>query len=160
MVICFSCVAVIMTQSEVDQDEQVDASQGDAGNLSMLGLVIALIAAICAGFNAVLSRSLKQIPLNVIVFYQSLFGMIIALLYILIEALMSNSDGGLRIFSYTGQMYGICTISAALDNLCLYLFVIAFTADTSGFISILSYMRIVFAYAADIFIFDQELKVS
>ena len=157
MVICFACVAVIMSQSE---DDQVDASQGDAGNQSLLGLVIALIAAVCAGFNAVLSRSLRQIPLNVIVFYQSLFGMIIALLYILIEALVSSSEGGLRILSYTGQMYGICMISAALDNLCLYLFVIAFTADTSGFISILSYMRIVFAYTADMVVFDQELKVS
>ena len=125
-----------------------------------MGLVIALIAAICSGFSAVFSRSLKQIPLNVVVFYHSLSGLTIALLYILIDALVSNSDGGLRILSYTGQMYGICAISAVLDNLCLYLFVVAYTSDTSGFVSILSYMRIVWAYITDVLVFDQELKVS
>ena len=101
-----------------------------------------------------------MVPLNVIVFYHCLGGMIISVLYILIEALLNNSGGGLRIFSYTGRMYAICAISSALDNLCLYLFIIAFTADTSGFVSLLSYTRIVWAYLTDILIFDQELKVS
>ena len=131
-----------------------------AGYQTQLGLVIALVASVCSAFCAVLNRSLKAVPLNIIVFYHCLGGMVISVLYILIEAWMNNSGSGLRIFSYTGRMYAICGISSALDNLCLYLFIIAFTADTSGFVSLLSYTRIVWAYLTDILVFDQELKVS
>ena len=151
MIVCFACVSVILTQSKDDQDQQqVDAQEGDyVENQTLLGLVIALIAAICSGFFAALTRSLKQVPVNVSIFYNCIIGMIITILYLLIETLVSTPEDGLRMFSYTGWMYGISMISNCLDNLVLYLFLIAFTSDASGFVAVLSYTRILWAYVAD-----------
>ena len=56
MFICFSAVIVIATQSKTDDETNIDNT--DDSN-TLLGLMLALIAAIVMAFCAVLNRSLK-----------------------------------------------------------------------------------------------------
>ena len=64
----------------------------------------------------------------------------------------------MRILSYTGPLYGFCGLAALLDVFAIYLHIGACMASSSSFIALLEYMRIVWAYVADTFIFHQKLK--
>ena len=57
-------------------------------------------------------------------------------------------------------MYAISLCASLLDNMCLYCFTMAYALDSSGFVALISYMRIFWAYAADLLFFDDEIKVS
>jgi len=48
--------------------------------------------------------------------------------------------------------------SAGFDSLSLSMLTIAYKADKSGFVSLFSYMNIVYAYLCDIFILDESLN--
>ena len=104
-------------------------------------------------FCAVLNRSLKNVPPQIVVFYHGLGGLIITSIYLFIEACVVGD--GLRIVSYTGRMYAIASVSALLDNMCLFAFTIAYGSDSSGFVALLSYLRIFWAYTVDILVFDE-----
>ena len=109
-------------------------------------------------FSAVLNRSLKTVPPQIVVFYHGFGGMIISIFYILIEWCVVG--GGLRLVSYTGRIYLIAFGASLLHVTCLYSFTIAYASDSSGFVALLSYVRIFWAYTADIVIFDEQLKTS
>ena len=115
--------------------------------------------AVCAVSN----RSLKTVKPEIIITYHGMGGVLICLTYILIEACLSSYqcwDNGLRILSYTGRIYGIALAASVIDNICLYCFTMAYAADSSGFVALISFLRIVWAYIADQVVFHEEFKAS
>ena len=91
--------------------------------------------------QAVLNRVIKHIPVNVIIFYHSILGMTVVGIIILLEAAITGD--GFRFLQYTGRQFGYLTASCVCDSIALFAFTMAFLKDKSGFIGLLSYIRLI-----------------
>ena len=98
-----------------------------------------------------MNRVMKETPATVVIFYHGLFGLILVSIYLLIEAAFFD-DGfgdGFRILNYTSRQYGILVACVLCDSMELISITMAYQNDRSGFIGLLSYMSIVYAYFFD-----------
>ena len=116
----------------------------------------ALVGGVAAAFCAVSSRMLKEIPLPIIVFYHTVGGLLLTGAFIGIECLITGK--GSRLTEYTGKQYLICLGAAACDTIALFSDTLAFQKDSSGFVALISYMIIVYAYICDQIFFDEHLN--
>ena len=99
-----------------------------------------------------MNRVLHFLPVNVIITFHALLGFTLVGTYILIEAAITGD--GFRFAEYSGRSYGILLSAVLCDSLCLFMATIAFQNDSGGFVGLLLYMSIVYAYFCDQFLFD------
>lgn len=118
----------------------------------MLALTTGLIMSFCA----ITTRLLKEVPTPVVVFYHTLGGLIMSGLYILIEMAVTHSP--CRFASYSASEMWTAIGASAFDCSALLNITAAYQADSSGFVSLLSYMNIVWAYVCDQVIFHEALN--
>ena len=157
MLICFGAVVVISLQQKDSGSSDGEASSVEEGDdETLLGLIYALLAAITMAICAVCNRSLKQTHTAVICFFHACGGLFMASTYILIEFLLS--DDGLRMKQYTGRQFWIATGAATFNSGANITSTIAYQCDSSGFVSLISYMNIVYAYICDQIIFHEVLN--
>ena len=78
-------------------------------------------------------------------------GITLAGAYILIEAAITGN--GFRFTEYSGRTYGILISTLLSDSLAMFSETIAFQNDSGGFVGLLSYISIVYAYFFDQFLF-------
>ena len=71
--------------------------------------------AVVISFATVSMRSLKTVPPQVVMFYNTMFGFSVSTVYILFEMLITGR--GTRLAGYTARQYGFCTLSATFDVL-------------------------------------------
>lgn len=102
-----------------------------------------------------LDRYLRATPAPVVIFWHSLNGLLLISIYIVLEAVISGN--GFRF--YTGRQYLIALISTAVDAIAMSSSTIAFQSDSSGFIGLLLYTSVVYAYILDLIVFKQSLNV-
>ena len=98
-----------------------------------------------------MNRVLQHVPVNIIITYHSLLGITLVGTYILIEAAITGN--GFRFTEYSSRSYGFLLSAVLCDTLCLFMATIAFQNDSGGFVSLLLYMSIVYAYFFDQFLF-------
>ena len=73
--------------------------------------------------------------------------------------LYSTEDGEpLRILNYTGEQYLYCIAIAVCNHGVLYFYIVAFQNDRSGFISLLAYIGLLYAFLLDIFYFHESFN--
>ena len=84
-------------------------------------------------------------------------GFILAGMYILIEFFIKGES---RLTEYSARLYLLASGVCMLDFAGLYSYTIAFMSDSSGFVSLLTYLKIVMAYAIDNIFFDEIFKTS
>ena len=136
----------------MDEQETVSVDHSD----NILGLGLALTAGIVVSFCAVTSRLLKETPMPVLVFYHTVVGFTFTLVYILVE--MWITGNGFRLAQYTSHDYLICLCASAFDAGALIGVTVAYQVDSSGFVALISYMSIVYAYICDQIFFNEHLK--
>ena len=90
---------------------------------------------------------LKDTPTPVIVLYHTIGGLILTSLFIIFDGLLS--EDGFRFAEYTARQYGICLAASLFDTVGLICFTTAYQADASGFVALISFMNIVYAYICD-----------
>lgn len=117
---------------------------------------LSLIAAVFMGGLAVSTRALKGIQTSLILFWYAFGGIICTSIYLVLEVIIMGDPE--RFSNYTARHFLIAFASSCFDNLGMTSITIAFKADKSGFVSLFSYMNIVYAYLADIFLLDESLN--
>ena len=140
--LCFGAVVLIALQQkeEVDEEDFYDKKQ--------LGLILALCSGLTNGLIAVSSRSMKVVRPQVIMFYYSLFGYSASVIFIFVEmAFMSEPQSRLGI--YTGRQYLIALAAASFDIGSFTGNTVAYQSDKSGFVALISYMSVVYAFLCD-----------
>ena len=105
MFICFAGVAVIASQSE-------QASTTD--HVQLIGLICGFGAAVCQAMVIVLNRALKGTPAPVVVFFHTINGLLLALSFIGIEALLTGNET--RLTQYSVRQYLICLAASIFDS--------------------------------------------
>ena len=118
--------------------------------------MIALISAIVCAFCAVLNRALKALPTPIILFYHSILGLILAFTYILIEAWITGN--GFRFPTYTNEMLMITAGASVFDAFACLLATLGQQSASASFVSLLSYLNIVYGYICDLVFFHTGLN--
>ena len=111
------------------------------------------VAANDASLN-VLARTMKDLHYSVIQFWFSAIGLVFLATYLLFTSIASNDFPSL--FYYSGSQYGYVVMTGLFSALNLTCLVIAYQNDGSATVSLLSYIALVYAFVADVTIFDQS----
>ena len=166
MTVCFACM-VTMTLSGAkkaegaDEVETTDSTEYSSRQL-ILGYSLIFITAWIYAANCILNRALKGVHHAILMFWHGTIGLCIAATAVLIEAGVEDKaegEGGVRIFHYDSSIYLLMLAAALFDSLTVNAVTIAFQSDSSGFVSLISYVNILYAFAADLLIFNESFSV-
>ena len=136
--------------AEQELEEQAEEELGIEQRI--LGLMIIFVSAWTFAVNSIFNRKLKAVNFAVVMVYHALLGGILSILYIGVESFIA---GKFRI--YTSRQYLILAATALMDAIACFSMTIAYQKDSSGFISLLGYSTIVYAFLADIFVIPQTI---
>jgi len=102
----------------------------------------------------VLNRKLKSVHFLVIQFYHAILGLIFAITFLLLEHYMLGIDWRVHPMHVMAGLLLACV----LDFICMNTQTIAFQKDSSGFVSIIGYIGVLYAFLADTFIFHDSIS--
>ena len=80
--------------------------------------------------------------------------MILSVLAVAIEA--SVTEGPVRFFHYDARVYLLMIGATVFDSIAVNAVTIAFQSDSSGFVALISYVNILYAFVADVVIFKES----
>ena len=106
--------------------------------------------------NCVLNRALKHVHHAIVMFWHGVCGITLAILAISIESLVVG--GPVRFFNYDAQIYLLIVAATVFDSLAVNAVTIAFQSDSSGFVALISYINILYAFVADRVIFHESFS--
>jgi drug/metabolite transporter (DMT)-like permease len=116
-----------------------------------LAFVVAWSAAILNCSN----RYLKDVHYSVVLFYNALFGLILATGYFGYQCFVS----GLTFEVFSFRQYALLAVPCVFDFLCLTANVIAYQSGNSGFVSLIGFTQVAYAFLADLAIFGVEINL-
>lgn len=123
---------------------------------TLAGLLMALCAGFLMSFVAVTTRALKATPTPVVIFHYAIGGLLLTSAYILAEMCITGLPG--RFGDYTSRQMGIAIGASAFDTGALLSITIGYQCDSSGFVSMLSYLNIVYAFVCDQIVWHQTFN--
>jgi drug/metabolite transporter (DMT)-like permease len=146
MIVCFVCVVLISTSGgSGDMEEQ---------SFSVYGILMSLLSSLVFAVNCINNRQLKEVYFALVTFYYGVFGLVMFVLMAIGIAFWSGNS--LTFFSYEPKMYLLICLGVSCDTLACNMSTIAFQSGASGFISLISYVAIVYAFLSDLFIFHED----
>jgi drug/metabolite transporter (DMT)-like permease len=162
LIICFVCVYFISKTGGVEDDPLV-VTDGDEMVSSqdrwMFGIGLAVATSLGYAVNAIMNRALKEFHYVVIMTYHGMAGFALSVSLVLIIPLFNSSlvsyGAGITFFSYTQSQYIRMICACLFDTLAVNSMTVAFQSDSSGFISLVSYISIVYAFIGDVVIFNE-----
>ena len=120
-----------------------------------MGSCLILLTSVCYASVSILTRKMQKITFSVISFYYSCLAFPIVCIMILGESWVHGH--AIRLWSYDGEQYawmcGLSTINFFGLNAAL----IAMQNERSGFVTMMGYIGVVYAFLGDILIFNEKL---
>jgi len=159
MLICFTAVVVIAISAKKEDEASIDVAlaANNLDDLTFVGLLCALAASIFLSFAAVSVRKIKSMPLSVIVFWFAFFGAIFSAAFIGTEVSINGSEA-FRLSGYSQRQIMIAGGAALLDTGALVTSNLALQLGSAGFVSLFTYMNIVYAFLIDVFFFEEQFN--
>ena len=126
----------------------------------ILGYVLIFLASWVYASYCVLTRALKGIPSSVILFWYGIVGLTLASIAVVTDYAINDygTGNGLRLFQYHGEVYALIVMGLLFDTLGVVSETIAFLSDSAGFVSLLSYIKLIYAFLADGLLFDEKFS--
>ena len=124
---------------------------------TIIGCTMCMLLSMANGVLAVLTRMMQSLSVSVMMTYIALISIVIVIVVLLIEIAITGDP--LRITHYNGEqvMYGL--LAGMLNILSLVFKIIAYQNERSGFITMLAYIGLVYAFLGDYFIFDEHFSL-
>lgn len=160
MIVCFGAMITMTLTSakySASQDDGTDDVAGYSKTQMAIGYPLIFIVSWIYASNCVLNRALKDVHHAILMFWHGVLGIVLAVSGVLIEAIfVQNPEGGLRIFHYSGAVYALMLGATLFDSGAVNFVTIAFQSDSSGFVALISYISIIYAFLADRIIFHES----
>ena len=150
MILCFTGVLIIT----FGKSEDPNASADDDSATRTFGIAFAFFIAWLFAACNVINRYLKGLHYAMVIFYHALCGLTLAASYILIEHFVTGNP----FRTYTADQYKTILLCCFFDFCAVNCQTLAFQNDTSGFVSLIGYMGVIYAFMADVFIFDVTIS--
>ena len=160
MLICFGGMLTITLYGSSNASEEADDDAEQASRSKkevILGYCIIFVASWVYASNCVLNRGLKTVHHSIVMFWHGMCGLILAALAVFTEAAVKN-DEPVRFFHFDQQIYLLMIAGVAFDTLGVNSQTIAFQSDSSGFVALLGYISVVYAYISDTLIFHETFS--
>ena len=125
-------------------------------NGRVLGLCIGAISAFCNGTGTVMTRSLKEVPASIILWYYGLFGIISTTIYIVIQ--VKFLDVGFLMQTYSQKLWLLLLLASVFNTATTTCRTIAFQSDTSGFVVLFGNISLVYMFLCDSFFFKESFS--
>ena len=160
MLICFSCVVAMAFGGQGQESETSDQSN----NLTfIIGISLSLFGALSASTSAILTRKLKDADSTILLTVHGLLGFVVTSVVIALIPLFSGESqgyfAGINLLSYSSQSYYYLFLALCFDVLGLNAMIIAYQSGSSGFVSLISYAAIVYSFALDLIVFDENFSL-
>jgi drug/metabolite transporter (DMT)-like permease len=104
------------------------------------------------GMVAVLARRMSSIHFSVMMYWFALLGLIFTSTSLVVKAVIAGALPS--IFSYSAEQYMSLTMTGICSSTNLTCLTIAFQSDKSTTVSLLAYIELVYAFMADVLIFN------
>ena len=116
------------------------------------------MASVMSSGIAVLNRSLKQTPYSIVLFFHSFFGMLATLTILAVWCLGWNRP----VYFLALARYDLLLLVGAsfLDAIGVLAQTVAFQSGNGSFVSLVSFVNIIYAMLSDTFIFKQRVSVT
>lgn len=155
---CFVGVVMIAMAAEDEgqsEDQKVSADsflKENEAKMRAIGIVAMLFVALNDASLNVLARKMKDLHYSLIQFWFSAIGLAFLLVYLVFYSLFTMAWPTIFYYSWDQMKFLLMTgIFSALNLTCL---VIAYQNDKSATVSLLAYIALVYAFAADVAIFN------
>ena len=162
MVLSFICVVTISVNDAskakdeevvVEEDESTFLADWSASAVYVVGALVMLSTAMINSVITVQSRMLQGYHFIVLQFWVAAFSVLFTGAILVIENL--STGGPFRAFQYDGTQYLWIAGIAVSQILCMMAKIITFQNERPAFVSIMTYVSIVYAFAGDIVVFDK-----
>ena len=161
MVICFAGMITLTLSSansasggdEIVTDPAAEEEIESTSSQLVLGYSLVFFCSWVYSSNCVLNRSLSHVHHAIVMFYHGVGGLILAVLAISIEAAVVG--GPMRFFHYDANVYLLMVGAVLLDSMAVNAVTIAFQSSSSGFVALVGYTNILYAFLADLIIFKE-----
>ena len=141
----------------VDDDKLEKETTHEKTITKVAGILLILIASVMSACIGVLNRSLRDIPYAVVLFYHSFFGIAATTIYLASALLIASRPLHFLSFSpFENLLMFSATGLDAFSGMCQ---VIAFQSGSASFVSLVSFVNIIYAMLSDIFIFGEPVTV-
>merc|ERR1711934_266582 len=170
MMICFACVAYIIYSEEKMQNTLIIAPEGHADEeelekavklrsriLVFGGIFLTILSTAMGASVNVLNRSLKHISFFLILFYHAFISSCITGILIIPQMILADRPVYFLGFSpvQNGLMFGAigCGALASIFQ------TIAFQSGNSSFVSLFSYMNILYSIVINLLLFQEKISM-
>ena len=144
------CIALSGSNETAGQSEEVD----DSNSSKLIGSVLILCVAWVYASVVIITRKMQAIHFVCVMFYFGLVAAPAVLVVILGQAWAS--DGPIKMSQYDASAFGFIALLATLAFLSNNALTIAMQSERSGFVTMLGYIGLVYAFFGDIFIFHES----
>lgn len=147
--------------TEIAPDEGAASSAKDTDTayspaMQLLGAGLIFCTSWCYAVVSILTRQMQSMHFSVMLFYYSIVASVCSALMILCQAWIK--DEPIRLFTYDGEQWlFLCSVSV-VNFIGLNCQTIALQNERSGFITLLGYIGLVYAFLGDIFIFNETFQ--
>ena len=159
MMICFGAflyITLVGGKASTDVTDPTGDEVSAAGRA--LGIFLIFTSAWLVAGLFVANRCLKGLDSWIIIFYHGFFGLIMSLVYFGFEVFFNEDH--LFFTNYTPMQYFLTVIVVLVDAVSIYAGLKAAQSSNLGFVGLISYTQIIFAFIFDIFFFHEKLNVS
>ena len=124
-------------------------------NKQILGSGLILLASWTYATVTLMTRQMQHVNFAVILFYYGVVASILSLLMVVFESLVKHEP--IRFWEYSGEQYGYTLLLSAVNYFGMNCQTIALQNEKSGFVTLLGYIGLVYAFFGDLFIFKESL---
>ena len=149
---------------QLKPSDTVQSRVNDHGiGTKLLGVIFVMLAANLTAGTAVFNRSLKAVDYSIVMFFHGLFGFLCAISYFSFVYLFSGADKAeamIKMFSLSTSDALMLTFGAIIDSIAVFGQTVAFQRSASGFVSLISFVNVVYALLTDYFIFYERIELK
>ena len=138
--------------AEEDKVHGVEIFGGSENTMRIIGIVTMLFVAFNDASLNVLARTMKDLHYSLIQFWFSAIGLVFLFIYLIVSCAIKQ-DWPDMIY-YSGEQMVYVTLTGVFSALNLTCLVIAYQNDGSATVSLLAYIALVYAFVADVTIFQ------
>ena len=155
MVVCFAGMITITLSGAKNASTTAPDEVNYSSSQLTLGYSLVFLTSWVYASNCILNRALKGVHHAVVMFWHGVLGLTLALTGVFIDAYI-NPVEGIRIFNYDTKVYMLMLAATLFDSIAVNAVTIAFQSDSSGFVALIGYMNILYAFLADSLILHED----
>ncbi len=105
-----------------------------------------------------INRTLKDVPYSIVLFYHALFGILLSAVMLFSLVLFTNRP--LYFLEFTPFDNSLLFIATVMDSVAVATQTVAYQSGNASFVSLISFVNIIYALISDFFFFNEPINMT